>query len=53
MLFLGIILIAGLGYWKMWRDVSEGHLLKVLIIGGIAVLGGWRAYKQVQAFKRT
>ena len=46
---LGFLLIAGLGFYMMARDISEGHWLKPIVIGGIACVGGWRAYKQAKA----
>ncbi len=46
---LGFILIAGLGFYMMARDIAEGHWLKPIVIGGFAGVGAWRAYRQAKA----
>jgi hypothetical protein len=52
-LLLGLLAIAGLGFWKLWTDIAQGHVLKVIVIGGMGIFGGWRAYKRARIAARS
>jgi hypothetical protein len=48
-----ILLMLAVPAFFMWRELSEGHILKVLIISAIAAFGGGRAYKQARTAARS
>jgi hypothetical protein len=48
-----ILLMLAVPAFFMWRELSEGHIFKVLIISAIAGLGGWRAYKAARTAARS
>ena len=47
-----IAILAGVAY-MIWRDLSEGRWLKVLVIGSAVTFFTWRSYAQVKKAARS
>ena len=41
-----LLVIVAIPAYFTWRELSEGHVLKVLIISTIVGFGGWLAYRR-------